>query len=304
MCRKEDHDGKYDITYSQVKDLIEVMPYLQKLVLRGGEVFFNSSINEIIKSANEHKVQLHIVTNGLLLDEERIYEIIKNNISLVISIDSPFKKTYEAIRVGGNFDKLINNINIINRIKKDINPNFLLSINMVVMKQNYCEIEDMIKFASKYKFISLSLCKVESDRPDEIIDCNIDNNIIKQLSEKYFYFEQLAKEYKIDLFNKLPRCITVNKQEQKTTEIKRQFFCSIPWRSLFINDLCKPYCNCNQFVNMESLFGNGNFILSLWNSDLLQRYRENISLHQEYQVCSSKCLENPLINSCENKIEY
>ena len=53
-----------------------------------------------------------VITNFLLLDEKIMKFIIKNKINLVISVDGATKDTYEQIRKGASFDKIISNLNI------------------------------------------------------------------------------------------------------------------------------------------------------------------------------------------------
>ncbi len=126
------------------------------------------------------------------------------NAVLDFSIDSPIKETYEFIRKGASFEKLISNILLLNKIKEEMKSNAKFNINMVVMKRNYKEIPDMIKFAKKYNFQGLNLNPIFGNHNENCFTDNVDELIIKELRDKRKEYELMAKNNEITLINKLP----------------------------------------------------------------------------------------------------
>lgn len=208
MCRKIEHDGKYHSSDREIKDLVEIMPYLEKLTLRGGEVFLHNKILYILEQAKKYKVDIEIVTNGLLLTEKIINLLLDVLTEITFSIDSVNEDTYEKIRSGAKFKNLLENIKLFNKLNEKRNYKVFTRLNMVVMRSNYREIENVIKFASQHKFKEVYLEPIrgiEVDQAELIFSHGFDKNIIKELNEKKIYFKNLAKQYSIKLYNTLPR---------------------------------------------------------------------------------------------------
>jgi len=117
-----------------------------------------------------------VVTNGTLLTEDLAEKLIKAGlIKINISFDSPIKETYEAIRVGANFDKVIGNIrNLIEIRNKLKSPIPLLRITMVKMEKNEQERE---LFQDLFKPIADRMAFIDYEEYDEdLVDYEVLNN--------------------------------------------------------------------------------------------------------------------------------
>ena len=84
------------------------------------EPLLHSQLEQILKITGKYKIPfVYMHTNANLLNERIINQLIESKFSqLSISIDGATKATYEYIRIGGKFDKLIANIEAINRAKE------------------------------------------------------------------------------------------------------------------------------------------------------------------------------------------
>ena len=59
-------------------------------------------------------------TNASLLNEKLIHKILSSDLqTIVFSIDSANKENYEKIRVNGNFERVMKNLELFNKIKKE-----------------------------------------------------------------------------------------------------------------------------------------------------------------------------------------
>jgi molybdenum cofactor biosynthesis enzyme MoaA len=89
-------------------------------------------------AASKNFVDIGMVTNATLLKEDTARKLIKAGLKKInVSFDSPVKETYEAIRVGADFDKTINNMRRLIEIRNEMNsPTPLLRVTMVKMKEN------------------------------------------------------------------------------------------------------------------------------------------------------------------------
>ena len=88
-------------------------------------------------------IKYSILTNGLMFKEfhTKVPYVINNLQELGVSIDGASKETYEKLRLGGNWDKIRENLDCIAELKEK--HNFRFTLFFVVQKDNYHEMEDI-----------------------------------------------------------------------------------------------------------------------------------------------------------------
>jgi len=115
-----------------------------RLVMSGGEVFLRKDIWRLIEHARSLRMQVHIYTNGLLLDEGKLEKLAKLYPETVsVSIYSAIPEVHDEItKVPGSFNKSINALKKLNQlgIKTTIK-----SIQMKHTVQGYGLIENIAK---------------------------------------------------------------------------------------------------------------------------------------------------------------
>ena len=125
MCMRNYLDGEEGCITPEIfkKILDEFVPYSLKLNWRG-EPMINKGLPYMIQYAKRKGVhEVSFNTNGLLLNKENITQLVNAGLDwIIISVDGATKTTYEKIRVGGDFEKLVKNIILLNTIFGDI-PN-------------------------------------------------------------------------------------------------------------------------------------------------------------------------------------
>jgi molybdenum cofactor biosynthesis enzyme MoaA len=106
-------------------------------------------------------IKYSILTNGLMFKEfhSRVPNVIRNLKELGVSIDGASKETYEKLRMGGKWDKIIENLECISSLKEQYDFQFIL--HFVVQKDNYHEMEDIIALGKKYHADRVWLNKME-----------------------------------------------------------------------------------------------------------------------------------------------
>ena len=121
--------------------------YSVKFNWRGEPVLYRR-LPELILYAKQQGIQeVQINTNGLVFSEDSIRSIIEAGLDRIIfSVDGNSEETYEKIRVGGNFKRLVANIESFIRIRKDLNRTKpFMRVQMVRMKENTGEVEGFYK---------------------------------------------------------------------------------------------------------------------------------------------------------------
>jgi len=90
-------------------------------LLHRGESLLHQEFFAMVEYATDKDVRTKLHTNGTLLDEEKSRQMIESGIDqLSFSFDGYDKETYERIRVNGNFDQTVKNIQRFLAIKKEM----------------------------------------------------------------------------------------------------------------------------------------------------------------------------------------
>jgi radical SAM protein with 4Fe4S-binding SPASM domain len=142
--------GGNDMDLFSFKRLIEQFPYLIDLLLQGfGEPLMCKDFFNMVEYCKEHRISVSTVTNGTLLNNATIQKIIDSGIDfMAISVDGANPETFEHIRKGSNFFKVIENTrNLIhirgNRKKPKVFFNFTGS------QYNIKELPDVLRLAKE-----------------------------------------------------------------------------------------------------------------------------------------------------------
>lgn len=128
----------------------EVFPYIRSISFAvGGEPTIHPDLPKMIQLAKESGVSVRLTTNGLKLRQDDMAEMCVNHVDqLTISIDGATKKTYETIRKGSKWERVIAGIQKVTALRRQ-NPNsrLRLTINYTLMQCNIEEFPDMIRLA-------------------------------------------------------------------------------------------------------------------------------------------------------------
>jgi MoaA/NifB/PqqE/SkfB family radical SAM enzyme len=120
------------------------------VALWGGEPLLNKNLCEIIREIHRQKMIPYVITNGLLLNEQYVDQLIKADLgSISVSLDNTIpEKHYEKKGVTGAFKRTCEGLALLRKMGGDrIN----VGINMVISKDNVHEILPMAELASSLK---------------------------------------------------------------------------------------------------------------------------------------------------------
>ena len=114
-----------------------------------GDPFASLVYRHFMKTvSNNSTIKFNLQTNGLLMKKMfgRLDKILNRIDVLNISIDGATKHTYESLRRGGLFEKLIENLEFI----KNYHKQFYIRFHMVVQKSNWNEMGRMLELADRF----------------------------------------------------------------------------------------------------------------------------------------------------------
>ena len=111
-----------------------------------------------------------VLSYHLLLTEENITKIIESSLDrLFISVDGAEKETFERIRVGADFEKVVTNIKLVNSLKEKLSsskPNVCFSTTL--MRSNIEEFVSIIQLAHELKIKTISCKPIQILFPENV----------------------------------------------------------------------------------------------------------------------------------------
>lgn len=325
-----------------LKEIVELLPYMEDICWQGGEVFymkeFNSMLAEGVKCKNLNQV---IFTNGLLLDEKNLEIIAKGNVELVLSIDGATKETYEYIRRGANFETLCKKLELIKEVRKSTGAKINTYLNPVICRRNYKEIEQMVEFAHKYEFTSITLNPIRGI-PEENIFEPIDEQAFEFMRKVVPIAEQKSKEYGIRFNNWMPIDCSCGNIEFKHSEIQdkdveeelknnrvieqkqennqiegiqeeqkddkkeeviknNRMICYAPWQRILLDNDGQV----RPYAICTKWLGSTskNSLKELWNSPQMQLYRRKLANNDFMDLCQPECISGQIRNKLCRPVE-
>lgn len=123
------------------------------------EPFLDPFVFERIQYLKSKKVRVQLFSNGSVMDSEKIEKILKSGLDeIIFSIDAAKKETYELIRRGLIFEKIVNNVlNLIRRREQLRLKKPKIKLNFTKQKLNEAEVEEFQSFwTGKVEEISIS----------------------------------------------------------------------------------------------------------------------------------------------------
>ncbi len=218
--------SKWELPQERLEEIISMFPYLERIMWQGGEVLFLPYFKDILKKALQYpNMRQSMITNLQLADNETMELIVKNNIEVTVSIDGVSKNIYEKIRRGASFERLTDNINMLNAIRDKIKNKVILNMNVVVMNENFRTLSLFVDFAHKYRFDFICFMPIDyipknptekenNIKKEQDIFTNNFPDDIKELSFQMLLAEKKAKQYGIRIESRI-RTTALSEQDIK-----------------------------------------------------------------------------------------
>ena len=277
MCKNVKLKYDFILNESYFNEIKRLIPYLQRVVWLGGEVFLYDKFFELFDISNLYRVKQNIATNALLLNKNNIKKLLESyDLELNLSIDALTKSTYENIRMGARFENLMDNIDLLNSLIRDKN-NVCLYVNVVVsrwnMEENFLNYIDFcIKYNIKQIFFSLDMYETNNMK---IID-NF-NLKYRKILEQEFNNLNITVVFLIPISN-------VSSTESK---INLKQHCLQPWKSMMVD------CNTIRFADLCPEIGKmeEDSLEKIWNCQKAIDLRNQILIYQNTK-CGNICKNN------------
>jgi len=130
------------------------------------EPLFHKDIFKMMDYVSKYNkyIDLGILSNGMLLNERNINELMKRNVSsITISLDGYKKETVEAFKTNVDFDRLISNIQLLTKLCKN---KIEVNVVFVATKENIGELVEYVSFCKSLNIDRILVNGFQSFFPD------------------------------------------------------------------------------------------------------------------------------------------
>ena len=270
-----------DMDIELAKQIIdECYPYLQSIGLTGmGETLFARNLLEVAKYVKSKKstIVTSLSTNANIPDFiEKISAVLPYVDTVQVSIDG-VGSVYDSIRVGGTFEPFDANVRKLADLASKNNVDIMF--NMVVSKENYTSMPDVIEYASKVgvKYVNFNYINLAciTNKPVEYYDVFRTNEYMEILKKAR---DKAAENRDIEV---------TGLADFDSNWVGK---CKLLYNHFQINyDGNVPPC-CAKPFSKEYNFGNvkGNSVMAVLNSDKAKAFRSQWSRVKCHKFCN-KC---------------
>ena len=203
-----------------------------------GEPSLNKSFVEMIRySATDNNIRTITSLHLNNLTDEQVEGFVTSGLDkLIVSVDGATPEVYEKYRVGGDINKVFNNMKRLVDAKKKHNSKLRVVWNFLVMKQNEHEM-DMARKRAKEIGVDITFSIMRTNLKDDILQ-KVENNIEKDAQ----WIPENPDYNPYDL-----------EKKKRKNPLK---FCKRPWMETFVNWNGDVFpCGC---VVTESKYSMGN----------------------------------------------
>lgn len=291
MCRRVSVTEKYpsflevekhssllemEMSFERFKEILSQFPKLKKICLTGpGENFLNKDFLKMLKYAKEKKIYVEFFDNFYFLDEEKANKLIDIGVDKIyVSIDGATKETYEKIRIGSDFDRVIKNIKGLFYLKKrrqeiypEINFNYVINTYNFLEVLAFMDLATSIAVGEKFSIQFIDMVNFNGNQSNLCLKENLTQKII---------FQAIKKAKKMG--------ITIN----HVHKIKKNIINCQHWLMPIIvpHGYVFPCCSAPyDAIDMGNI--NEKSFKEIWNSDNYKNFRKGIRIGRTPIFCKN-----------------
>src|SRR5438067_647247 len=114
------HRVKGSLTLDQFTALVDELPDLDEITLQGlGEPLLAPDLMAMVEYAVERGISVGFNTNGTLLNRPWAERLVEAGVDWIhVSIDGATADTFESIRDGARFDRVVDNLRILVDVRR------------------------------------------------------------------------------------------------------------------------------------------------------------------------------------------
>jgi radical SAM protein with 4Fe4S-binding SPASM domain len=236
-----------------------------------GEPLLNKHLVEMIEAIPD-PIFISTNTNLTINNDASVIALAQSKIDEInVSLDAFDKKIYEEIRVGSSWDKVMQNIALINAKKSD---KLKLNLHSVVYLKNiHSYLQNISNFLQMISVDNIRFVGMKAHGSNDAI------------MEKSAFFSKEQQEF-------LKHTGKKNNIEITFNENKSLPYCFRPFNQLYVlfDGYVTPCCNIvdNQYYSFGNLLFEKSFE-NIWNSLSAIKFRKNLINKKPHRLCKTIC---------------
>ena len=297
------HMQTSDLSAKTCREIMELFPYLQKMIWQGGEASLHPQFAEMIEESSRYRnINQTIITNGLFLSERWIDLFARTaSFEFVIPVESVTRGGYEHYRPGSSLDTLVNNIRCVNDYRVKHGARLFLNMNVILMKSNHRELPAIVDFAIENAFSSMIITDLyqcdEKFYRDEYFSPSEEDGYMNEIMPPIRAKLDQHHIYLQDRFSRVEICdsglknIAKNEHVRPKKSMRKDFICYAPWQQLFVvADGCvRNYCYCTNSVGDLK----NETLKEIWNNEN-SRIMRKMALEKDRSGCHQLCVSGKI----------
>lgn len=273
---------KAELDQSQFATLLNQLPGVAEIKLQGmGEPLLNKQVPAMLKLADEQNIEMKFISNGSVMTQTVIDQLVSlQSASVTFSIDGATADTFEKIRVGGKFKKVIDNIRQLVEIRNERKSSLKIFVWTVVTKQNVDELVPIVELSHDLGVDRLAFQVFLSDwGKDEMKD---------QADAKRIEFDDATND-KLDAALHKAAVLFLPFEVFRSNLRSKKNKCPWPWERTFIaaNGDVVPCCVIadSDTAKMGNVFETN--LEDIWNAEPYRELRQRIRDHDLPEYCKN-----------------
>jgi MoaA/NifB/PqqE/SkfB family radical SAM enzyme len=116
-----------------------------------GEPTLHPNFAQYVRQLASATKFVSLTTNWHRIDEEIAYSVLQAPVNLIhISVDGGNKEDYESMRIGGNFERLLQNLTLLNQLKKKTDSSTMIDIRLMLRPSQFKDEQRLQNFWRPY----------------------------------------------------------------------------------------------------------------------------------------------------------
>jgi MoaA/NifB/PqqE/SkfB family radical SAM enzyme len=151
MC-SQDHASRYELDPDLLVKNVEIPPSVDLIMVYGGEPLILKSMRRFFDHCTASGTKLNIQTNGTAISTTMADKIALNCRTICFSLNAATKEMHEAVNVGSNFERVLENVQRVKRAKRELNSDVSIGGHMTIIEKNLHEIPLFIRRHIEFGF--------------------------------------------------------------------------------------------------------------------------------------------------------
>ena len=249
-----------------------------------GEPLLTPYLSRILEVLAEYSMKMNLVTSGMHLSPEISARIIPHLRKIKVSFDGATKPTFEAIRRGAEFERVIENVRQFNTARQKLAPRErpILAFQVTLMRRNIEELPTIVELAAELgvdEVIGLHVYVFDKDFESQSLLHH------KELSDTIIR-EAVEKAKPLGVYPHFPAPFSREEDDLPSAEMPRgpPRLCKFLWREVWVSHTgdVTPCC-----VPDRPVMGNlrTSTLAEIWNGPLYKEMRSRLGTDDPYDCC-------------------